>query len=206
MRRDDERDDNERNDDDNQRTERVHGPYKHGDQWRVIRVDADGSRGRRAFKSEALALAYIRLFKDETDSRTISMTVDEYLAQLRARGLKSVVTVGYRLRGLLQTKAHDRKLASLTPKLAKRLFVERAAKTKPALPREGCGAGGQAAARAERAPGRCGVNFPWELFPKPSSHGAVPTAEARAPKTKQPAFRLVASCARRDSNPHSVTR
>jgi len=124
------RDDSEHDDDDKQRTERVHGPYKHGDQWRVIRVDADGSRGRRSFKSEALALTYIRLFKDETDRRTISMTVDEYIAQLSARGMKSVVTVGYRLRGLLQTKEHDRKLASLTPKLAKRLFAERAAKTK----------------------------------------------------------------------------
>ncbi len=112
-------------DDEEQRHERSLGPYKHGNRWRVVRVAADGSRGRRSFKSEALACAYIALHQDETDGRTVAMTVDQYIGHLKQRGLKSWETISYRLRGLLKTDGRDRALRSLNRKVAKRLFADR---------------------------------------------------------------------------------
>ncbi len=61
----------------------------------------------------------------------MSAAVDEYTAHLKARGQKSHETTGYRLRGILQTTGRDRMLRTLTPKIAKQLFRDRAPDISP---------------------------------------------------------------------------
>lgn len=111
-------------------SERAHGPYRHGQRWRVVLVAADGARRYRSFTSEALALKYVALWQDETDGRTVSGAVDLYLEHMRQRGLRetTIETAEYRLRALLDTAGRDRALRSLTHAVARAMFSARAAK------------------------------------------------------------------------------
>jgi integrase len=114
-----------------ERTERAHGPYEHRKRWRVVLVAADGTRRRRSFASREKALAYLALWQDETDGRTLSAAVDQYVQHLRDTGKRAttIETVAYRLRGLLRTHEHDRLLRQLTAPVARALFDRRAQET-----------------------------------------------------------------------------
>jgi integrase len=114
------------------RTEKAHGPYPHGNRWRVILVAANGARRRRSFKTEQLATEYLEIWQEETDGRTLASAIDLYLAHLRTRGLRpgSVTTIWYRLRGLLRVVERDRSLRSLTVTVARSLLAKRRTEVK----------------------------------------------------------------------------
>jgi integrase len=119
------------------RQERALGPYPHGRGFRVILVAATGARRAVPFASETEARAFKDEFAAETDSRTLTVAVDEYIAHLRDRGLKdrTVTTVWHRLRGLLRVAERDRSLRSLTPAVALQLLEQRRApNTDPVVP------------------------------------------------------------------------
>lgn len=105
---------------------RAHGPYPHGRRFRVVTVAADGSRGRRTFETEREALEYIDEFTARTTGRTVAQAVDEYLVD-RARTIKerSLTTLRYRLRGILRTTEHDRRVGSLSPATGRQLLARR---------------------------------------------------------------------------------
>jgi integrase len=71
------------------RTERVHGPYQHGDRWRVVLVGADGRRRYRSFATEAEAASYVPVVRSQAEGRTVRSSVDGHLAAMRNRGLRS---------------------------------------------------------------------------------------------------------------------
>lgn len=47
------------------RGERVLGPYRHGNGWRVVRIEANGSRGRRTFPTKRKAEIYAELVRQQ---------------------------------------------------------------------------------------------------------------------------------------------
>lgn len=118
-----------------ERTEQAFGPYKHRRRWRVVIVAANGARRYRSFApdEETKARDYVSTFVDETSGRTVSAAVDEYEQHLRNRGLAetTIDTVSYRLKGLLQTTARDRKLRLLSVAVARSLFAARCKGAKP---------------------------------------------------------------------------
>ena len=115
-----------------ERHERCHGPYPVGDQFRVITVGADGSRGSRYFASEREALSYIATFQRNAETRTFEVAVTAYIAsqtkrvaekELRA---KTVEREDYHLRRMLQLEVNGMlDLRRLTSKFAERLYDER---------------------------------------------------------------------------------
>lgn len=110
-----------------ERTERVNGPYKHGDRWRIRITHADGTREYREVSSEEVGRAVVAGWRRERDERTIACAVAEYLAHFATRGLRpsTVTTVRYRLHGLLRVVERDRPLRSLTAAVAKQLLATR---------------------------------------------------------------------------------
>jgi integrase len=111
--------------------ERAYGPYEHGSKWRVV-LKTTGAQRVTSFETEREAAEFIRLWRDETDGRTVSTTIDAYLDHARERGVSeaSIQTIGYRLRAFLRTGEHDRLLRTLTPAVAAELYAKRSAKTK----------------------------------------------------------------------------
>ncbi|MCA1833052.1 MAG: hypothetical protein ABR520_11320 [Mycobacteriales bacterium] len=111
--------------------ERVNGPYPHGNRWRITIDRADGERSSPSFATEAEAITALGIARAQIEGRTIASTVDAYVEHCRARGLRSVVTIGYRLAGLLQTDGPDRPLSALTPELGRELWKARCADVGP---------------------------------------------------------------------------
>jgi integrase len=116
-----------------ERREKAHGPYRKRNSWRVIIVAANGSRCTETFASEAAATARIAEFEREFTSRTIRVAVDAYVAAQDRRVIEGeirAVTIereGYHLRKMLKLKEHGQlDLRKLTPKLAAKLYDERA--------------------------------------------------------------------------------
>jgi len=117
-----------------ERHERCHGPYPTaGHQFRIITVGADGSRGSRLFESEREALDYKAAFQRNAETRTIATAVDAYIASQEKRVTEgelrssTVEREAFHLRKMLQLEAHGMlDLRRLTPKLAARLYDERA--------------------------------------------------------------------------------
>lgn len=108
-------------------SERVHGPYKHRNQYRVIVVSGDGARVTHACASEAEARKLVRALTEEIEGRTVSAAVDLYVEHLRAGGRRetTLATVGFRLKGLLQTTGRDRAISTLTTSVARAMFADR---------------------------------------------------------------------------------
>lgn len=121
-----------------ERHERCHGPYPVGDQFRVISVGADGSRGSRYFASERQALDYVAAFQRNAETRTFEVAVSAYIAsqtkrvsegELRA---STVEREGYHLRKMLKLEVDGVQvngmldLRRLTSKFARQLYDERA--------------------------------------------------------------------------------
>lgn len=73
------------------RSERIHGPYRKGNRWRIVHVDAHGNRGKPiSFPTEQAALAAIRAAQKAIDAAgTGAGTIDDalvaYVATLRHR-------------------------------------------------------------------------------------------------------------------------
>lgn len=112
-----------------ERHERVHGPYPHGKRWRIRLVRLDGESSVESFATEAEALDKKAEALGEVTGHSVAAAVDLYLEHCRAKGLRSVTTIGYRLRALLQT-TRDRPLRQLTPAAARELFARRVAQVK----------------------------------------------------------------------------
>jgi len=74
-----------------QRRKRVHGPYKHGNRWRVVVVYPDGTRDPLAFDSEEEARAFVRsAHRELAGEDTIEDTVDRFELWLESTGAKPV--------------------------------------------------------------------------------------------------------------------
>lgn len=89
---------------------RAHGPYKHGDKWRVILIRPDGGRVVRSAPTRAQAEEGLRdLSIRATGSRSIRSAVTEYLAAVADdRGIKqcSIDRIEYHLEKLLHLEAN----------------------------------------------------------------------------------------------------
>lgn len=78
------------------RGELAHGPYEHGQKFRIILVGADGTRRRRSFATRAAAEAYKEAVLGETQSgRTVSVAVEAFLAAKRAKGVAGATLESY---------------------------------------------------------------------------------------------------------------
>ncbi len=121
------------------RRERVHGPYKRGNKWRVITVGAGGESDRctESFETEAEAREYIaiterRIAAAAVEVRTMTAAVDAFIGAQTARiaegevGAPAVERYEYHLRKTLKlaTEGHL-DLRRLTPAYAKRLYDAR---------------------------------------------------------------------------------
>lgn len=116
-----------------ERQEKAYGPYgPHGGRYRVIIEYPDGSReyaresedGPAGFASWEAAAAYKDAYNGEASGHSIAAAADLYLEHCRTRELKSVRTIGFRLKALLQTVEHpDRLLRQLRPAVARELFA-----------------------------------------------------------------------------------
>jgi integrase len=119
--------------------ERIHGPYKHRNRYRVIEVRGDGTKEVVSFESEAEALKYIAAAKKVAIGRSVGEAVTDYLQYLRGQparrgGMRRDSTIELnrsRLVGFLQLPEGDRPLGTLTPQYARKLFDARAAEVKP---------------------------------------------------------------------------
>lgn len=102
--------------------ERVHGPYAHGNRWRVIYVGANGASEVESFESREAAQAAADTARKTADARTVGQAVQAYLD---TRGEKDRQTTRYRLYGVLRVLEGDRPLMSLNAALARRLYDQR---------------------------------------------------------------------------------
>lgn len=114
------------------RTERAHGPYPVGNQWRVIRVGADGSRGSRYFASEREAKQYLDTFRRNAETRTIAVAVEAYIAAQQKRVTERELRTStvdreeYHLRKMLDLDRNGHlDLKRLNPKFAEKLYDAR---------------------------------------------------------------------------------
>lgn len=111
-----------------QRRERVHGPYfdaRYSLPHRAVAVGADAKRRVVGFATKGEAERWIDEARREATDRTVTIAIDAYLDDARARGLRdtTITTIDCRLRTLLQ--ARDRSggnLAALRPARARRLL------------------------------------------------------------------------------------
>ena len=124
--------------------ERVHGPYKHGNRWRVVVTRADRSQTVESFKTRAEALAVANAARAQSEGRTLMIAVDAYETSLRERKLAGVSVERARrhLERLLKldTEGH-RPLAWLNVKRAATLYDESRAGASVATHRNGLAAG-----------------------------------------------------------------
>lgn len=114
-------------------SERIHGPYKHHNKWRVIEVRDDGERAVVSFESKADACAYIEAARRTQVGRSVKEAVTEYLQWLkdapgrggRARRDSTVALASWRLRAFLRLDTEDMPLGGLTRSVARDLFRRR---------------------------------------------------------------------------------
>lgn len=115
-----------------ERHETINGPYRRGRRWRVVETSATGAHATCSFASEADAIEYIASFTDASQGRTVSAVLDVYLAHRKTDlGPRSLVTLGHRLKAILQVVARDRLLSQFTPAVAAELYRSRSATVKP---------------------------------------------------------------------------
>jgi integrase len=73
------------------RSDRVHGPYRHGGRWRVVVVRRNGARDVRSFATEDEAKALVRSVTRTIDgSLVVKEAVELYEAWLATTGIKPV--------------------------------------------------------------------------------------------------------------------
>src|SRR5690348_16626058 len=122
-----------------ERRERVHGPYRRTNKWRVIIVGtgSEGDRGTHSFETESEAHEFIAITQRRIDAaaaevRTMTAAVDAFIAEQDRRigegeiGAPAVERYEYHLRKTLKlaTEGHL-DLRRLTPAYGKRLYDQR---------------------------------------------------------------------------------
>ena len=65
--------------------ERIYGPYKHGNRWRIVIRRPDGEASTLSFASEAEAQAVVDAAREEVEGRTVKLAIDAYLERMRGR-------------------------------------------------------------------------------------------------------------------------
>ena len=111
-----------------QRSERVHGPYQHGNRWRVVFVAASGASTVESFASHAEAEAAAAAARALSGPRTVEEAVSAFLDAHNAGKASSNETARHRLFGLLRIVEHPSgRLSELTPDVARRLYARRSA-------------------------------------------------------------------------------
>lgn len=109
------------------RKERAYGPYENRNGWRIVIVRADGARVAKTFSDHATAAKTVEEIRRQVDARTLGDAVTDYLDTLRGNGVRAstLTTTRHRLMALLQLKAGDRALRSVTARVANRLYRAR---------------------------------------------------------------------------------
>ena len=72
-----------------QNGERVHGPYRHRNRWRIFLTGSGGSQEAVSFPTEADAKRYKAALQKEIQGRTVTDAVMEHIVAMRERGLRS---------------------------------------------------------------------------------------------------------------------
>jgi integrase len=111
------------------RRERLNGPYKHRNRWRVNHVRRDGEVIAHYFASEKEALAFIAKGRAQIAAQevTVGKVIDAYLDHCRTKGNRgrpsserTIKTTGYRLRGFFGDL--DVPIATITTRRGERLY------------------------------------------------------------------------------------
>jgi hypothetical protein len=153
-----------------QRRSRVHGPYKHGQQWRLVVVSETGARDCSAYATEEEALEVMAALRAEWGPGTpgtVGDLIDRYEGWLRDRGRRAstIGTTTMRLRrffGPLVARDARQVTAARCQERYEALVVELAAATHQNILGEARTFGrarerGQAAAPARRGAGVHGL-------------------------------------------------
>lgn len=108
-----------------ERSERVHGPYKHRNRWRVVVTRPDRSQVVESFATRAEAEAVAAAARAQAEGRTVTHAVDAFEVLLRERGLaaSSIARTRSHLDTLLRTAINGhRPLRWVTPRRAAELY------------------------------------------------------------------------------------
>ena len=112
--------------------ERVHGPYRRGNKWRIIVVTSPDDRCVESFESESEATARISSFERDIATRTIGASVEAYLAAQERRVTEGEIRPStierdrYHLRSMLKLSENSGlELRRLTPAFGERLYEAR---------------------------------------------------------------------------------
>lgn len=127
-----------------ERRERVHGPYKHGNKWRVVVTRADRKQTVESFEDFAEALKVANAARGQAEGRTVTFALDTYETSLRERGLAGVTVTRarYHLDRLLRVNEHGhRPLTWLNAKRADALYEKSRDGASVATHRNGLAAG-----------------------------------------------------------------
>jgi integrase len=119
--------------------DRIHGPYKHRNKWRLFEVAADGTRSVVSFASWQEALDYKATVERQEVGARVSEAVRDYIQHLRDQPGKGGVVrrdstlklVEWRLRGLLRLPEQDMPLSCLNRSEMGKLFKLREGEVKP---------------------------------------------------------------------------
>lgn len=107
---------------------RIHGPYRHGNRWRIVLVGEDGTQVVESFGSEDEANAEKERNEDEVEKYegiTVAQAIDRYEVYQRGKGNKprSIETTRGRIERLLADVAH-RPLSSIRESTAFRVYAK----------------------------------------------------------------------------------
>lgn len=121
--------------------DRIHGPYKHRNKWRLFEVAADGTRAVVSFTTREEAEAYKADAEQTQLGRSVGQAVKDYVQHLKddpgrgghPRRPSTLKLVEWRLCGLLRCSEPDgdMPLASLSRSAMRKLFERRAGEVKP---------------------------------------------------------------------------
>lgn len=108
------------------RGERIHGPYKHRQRWRIVVISPSGERDTHSFETKEQAQAVIRDARAQVAAEGVTVTaaLDAYEQHQRDRGSSAghVRTTRHRLDALF-AGALDDELWSVTPARARMLYA-----------------------------------------------------------------------------------
>lgn len=87
--------------------QKVHGPYRHRNKWRLVVRAADGSQEAIPFATEGAARAHKTRLLKEIAGRTVSEAVQDFVVNMRESGLRSgtIKVAEFRLRAFFQLDA-----------------------------------------------------------------------------------------------------
>jgi integrase len=121
------------------RKDRVHGPYKHGQRWRIRITTSGGAVSVESFETLEDAERNARAYRAEISACTVVGVMRAYLEHLRTYGgpkkdeplrESTIRTIRHRLEAFFQTETSDRALIDVTPAVMQSLYKSRVARTK----------------------------------------------------------------------------